>query len=389
LSILGLNPRKLQQAKMRYRAFIDSTRRAEFDFALTPRAECTPYARCFAVFGYSLLCDDIGESADGLALSMIRDLDYLKLTREKISFNLSNDKPYLQLLTFTLSALKVLNRLEVYPLLDHIEPLLSKDIDVEFKKCGVFEGRARSGNQAMFFAILHLYAAQLGFSAEKFILEWQRLHKDTLNNFGFWGNYESMSHLQFQNGYHQYEIFEYLDTPGVPWLTAADNVAKLADSQGHFAPYLGGGGCYDYDAVFILTGHSSSIKKHAALLKLTASTLIDEQNDDGGFCESKAVRPRLLSNLIKSINHVSKGQGIARLERLRQVITLLRPKHDRIHTHWSCYSREWGESDLWDSWFRMLTLARIDCAFNSENYKSWGFINFPGIGFHHSFIKTR
>jgi hypothetical protein len=380
----SLNPCKLEQAKKRYRTYIDSTRQGEFDFALTPLAESTPYARCFAVFGYGLLCDDLESSADGLAQCMVYDLNALKRAREKISSNLNNDKPYLQLLTFTLSALTVLNRIKAYPLLDHVEPLLTTEIDVELNECGVFEGRARSGNQAMFFAILFIYAARLGFKTEKHISEWQKLHKDTQNSFGFWGNHQSMSHLQFQNGYHQYEIFEYLDTPGVPWLNAANNVAKLADSQGHFAPYPGGGGCYDYDAVFMLTAHPGSVVKHASLLDLTAKTLIAEQNDDGGFCESKAIRPRSLRNLTRSLDHVLKGRGIARLERLRQGITLLRSRHDRVHTHWSNYSREWGESDLWDSWFRMLTLARIDCAFNPAHSKSWGFINFPGIGFHPS-----
>ena len=378
------NAKQLESARNSYRAFIDSTRLRQFDFALTPRAECTPYARCFAVFGYSLLKHDIADSSDGFAQSMVRDLDALKLCREKVGLNLINDKPYLQLLTFTLSALSLLNRLEAYPLVSHIEPLLITEIDVELKKCGVFDGKPRSGNQAMFFAILLLYAAQLGFDTEERIAVWQRLHLNALNRFGFWGNHESMSHLQFQNGYHQYEIFEYLDTPKIPWPMAADNVAQLADSQGHFAPYPGGGGCYDYDAVFIITAHPASIKKHAALLDLTAATIIAEQNTDGGFCESKAIRPRSLLNLIKSIDHVFKGRDTARLERFRQAVTLLRPKHNRVHTHWSDYSREWGESDLWDSWFRMLTLARIDCAFNPEHSKSWGFINFPGIGFHPS-----
>jgi hypothetical protein len=379
-----MNAGQLEKVRNRYRTFIDSTRRGDFDFSLTPHAECSAYARCFAVFGYGLLCDDIEDSADGFARSMVRDLDVLKASRIKVGLNLINDKPYLQLLTFTLSALTLLKRLDSYPLLDHVELLLTSEIDVEFKKGGVFEGRPRSGNQAMFFAILLVYAAQLGIDTVNRIADWQNLHRDYLNRFGFWGNYESMSHLQFQNGYHQYEIFEYLKTPGIPWLKAADNVAKLADNKGHFAPYPGGGGCYDYDAVFIITGDQSSIQEHSTLLNLTASTLIAEQNDDGGFCESKAIRPRSLPNLIKSVDHVLKGRGAARLERLRYAATLLRPKHDRIHTHWSDYSREWGESDLWDSWFRMLTLARIDCAFSPKHSKSWGFINFPGIGFHPS-----
>jgi hypothetical protein len=71
-------------------------------------------------------------------------------------------------------------------------------------------------------------------------------------------------------------------------------------------------------------------------------------------------------------------------ERLRYGLALQRAKHDRIHTHWSGYSRRWDESDLWDSWFRMMTLARIDAALDHQPAAGWGFINYPGIGYHPS-----
>ena len=159
---------------------------------------------------------------------------------------------------------------------------------------------------------------------------------------------------------------EFLSIPGPQWEVAADGVAILADSDGHFAPYPGGGGCYDYDAVFLLTANQLSITKHSELLRKTSLTLLMEQNPDGGFCESLCIRPRTILNFLRSCQHVINSEGIARLERLRHTLTLLRPKYDRINTHWSIYSREWGESDLWDSWFRMLAIARIEVALNPE-----------------------
>ena len=62
-----------------------------------------------------------------------------------------------------------------------------------------------------------------------------------------------MDYLQFQNGYHQYEIFEYLEFQKVPWIVAAKNTLFMSDRYGHFAPWPGGGACYDYDAIFMLT----------------------------------------------------------------------------------------------------------------------------------------
>ena len=81
---------------------------------------------------------------------MVRNSDLLKANRVKVGVNLLNEQPYLQLLTFTLSALSPLSRIESYPLLNHIEPLLGSEIDIELTKYGVFKGRPRSGNQACF-----------------------------------------------------------------------------------------------------------------------------------------------------------------------------------------------------------------------------------------------
>ena len=60
--------------------------------------------------------------------------------------------------------------------------------------------------------------------------------------------------------------------------------------MGHFAPYPGGGGCYDYDAIFLLT--SKYINRDANLrssLLLIYDQLLEEQNEDGGFAENKLI----------------------------------------------------------------------------------------------------
>ena len=60
----------------------------------------------------------------------------------------------------------------------------------------------------------------------------------------------------------------------------------------------------------------------------------------------------------------------------------MRPKYNSITTHWNNYNRKWDESNLWDSWFRMQTLARIEIYSDYKKFDDWGFIDFPGIGFH-------
>jgi hypothetical protein len=284
----------------------------------------------------------------------------------------------------------VLNHLKNDPLEDHVLPLLSVDVERDLQHTGSLDGVPSSGNQAMFLATMLCHAHEyLEKDVAVLIHDWQVLHLNSMNSFGFWGPFKSMTHLQFQNGYHQYEVLDYLKTKNVPWERAADNVALLGDEAGHFAPYPGGGGCYDYDAVYVITGAGTkSVTSHRDLLIRTAETILLEQNVDGGFCESHYIRPRSVSNLLRSTKHIYNSHGTARTERLRQSISLLRPKHDRIVTHWSEYSRHWSESDLWDSWFRMLTIARIDVALDPNRFSEWGFIDYPGIGFH-SLLRNR
>ena len=387
----ALNQLQLKNARLRYSQYISACLRSDGEYCLTPSSDASSYALCFAIFGYKLLHaqDMIDEHRENWDQKLRDGLKAHKSICE-CRDSLSNSKPYMQLLTFSLSALSILGTLDSDLLTDAVMDVLPNSIEGALIDSGALKGVARSGNQAMFFAILLIYARDyLDLNAQADINRWITLHRDSLNRFGFWGTSRTMSHLQFQNGYHQYEIFEYLHAENIPWDDAAAAVASLADAEGHFAPYPGGGGCYDYDAVFVLTTKHELALRYRKLLICTAQSILNEQNLDGGFCESLRIRPRSLGNFLRSIFHVFEGHGRARVERIRSTLTLLRPKHNRIHTHWSEYSREWGESDLWDSWFRMLTLARIDCALNPENAKNWGFIDFPGIGFHPSHRKGK
>ena len=377
---------RLCEARQHYLLFISQCVDNEKGYRLTPRADASNYALCFAIFGYRLIqADDVIDANREIWDIKLRDgLAALQVERERVT-SLTLDKPYLQLLTFTLSALSIIGTLERDPLAATVVALLPADIEATLSDANALTGVARSGNQAMFLGVLLIYAKDyLSMDTQEEIKRWVVQHLSAMNRFGFWGSSNSMSHLQFQNGYHQYELLEYLHAEGVPWEVASNSVASLADEEGHFAPYPGGGGCYDYDAIFILTTTRESALRHHDLLMRTALSILSEQNPDGGFCESQRIRPRSLDNISRSVSHVFAGRGRVRFERLRSALTLLRPRHDRIDTHWSNYSREWGESDLWDSWFRMLTLARIDCALDANRSREWGFIDFPGIGFHPS-----
>lgn len=125
------------------------------------------------------------------------------------------------------------------------------------------------------------------------------------------------------------------------------------------------------------------------ILRLTIETLLSEQTTDGDWGESRLVRSRGLKQLWRFTSHVARSFPNLDLfyERLRYALALQSSKNDRIHTHWSRYSRFWDEANLWDSWFRMLGIARIQVAIDPALAGEWGFINFPGIGYHPSLRK--
>lgn len=379
---INANPVSPASLHRGYSDFITRCEGESYGYSLTPDADVSSYASCFSIFGRHLLRSPVDSRAAARFVACLR----AALQRMRGSGDVLRGKPYRQLLVFSLSALAALGQLETDPLPELIKEQLPIDIEKELIGLGCLAGKPGSGNQAMFLAIFLLHARdRLGVDTNEQINQWVELHQGAMNRFGFWGPDKGMTHLQFQNGYHQYEIFEYLGIQNPRKEEAMAAVRSLVDPQGHFAPYPGGGGCYDYDAVFILTpdGKIPDAPTRALLLR-TAETLKAEQRPDGGFSESLYIRPRSLANLARFASHIAHaaGNGPLFLERLRYALTLQRPRHNRIHTHWSRYSRRWDESDLWDSWFRMMTLARIEVALDPSAASRWGFVDYPGIGYH-------
>ena len=80
----------------------------------------------------------------------------------------------------------------------------------------------------MFFAIFNIYANNyLKIDRSNQIKEWLEFNCNSINSNGFWGNDIKMNYTQFQNGYHQYEIFEYLEFDKIPWNLAAKNIFNV------------------------------------------------------------------------------------------------------------------------------------------------------------------
>ncbi len=362
--------------------FLDSCRIDKCNFKLCPNSEESAYARCFAIFLTNLLKDNC----------LKNDYEHLKnaiLIALKESHSTKNiqGKDFRQLLAFSLSALSIIDNKSPMLLNEYVKEQLKIYNENSLNNLGCLRGLPGSGNQAMFYAIFLIHAQRfLKIDTREQQKLWVENHLMSINKFGFWGRGSNLKHLHFQNGYHQYEILEYLsvDIPNIS--QKLKNIQKLQDKIGHFAPYPGGGGCYDYDAIFLLTSkyieNESNLRD--SLLRLY-DQLITEQNEDGGFSENNLIDKKsylfyklAILDLFKSISMPSLFK-----ERLKLLLSLHLKKNRRISTHWTKYSRRWDESNLWDTWFRILSLARIEIYLENENINNWGMINYQGIGYHH------
>ena len=73
----------------------------------------------------------------------------------------------------------------------------------------------------------------------------------------------------------------FLDKNGIYWDNSAKLILSLQDSDGQFAPYPGGGGCYDYDAIYFLTSEYNKLDlKPNFVFYRTINSIIKSINDD-------------------------------------------------------------------------------------------------------------
>lgn len=342
----------------------------------------SPFALCFAKFIEMLLTNKIDCNHDKLYEKIIHNLKEKMRKNKDSGIKLITDKSFMQLLCFSLSLLSLISKNESSDVKKIINKILPKNTRNFIISNKLTSGEMQKGNLSMFYAII-LYYKNLYIHKDDSIEIWFEEHEFSKNKNGFWGS-GSDHYLQFQNGYHQYEIYYYFKKKinSSHEVNMYNLILKTLDKQNHFAPYYGGNSCYDYDAVFMLIFLSENQKRFKnnvyTILDKISENVIKEINIDGGFSDSKFIRPKNLNNLISQILFLLNSKNIyIFLKRLRFFITLQRKKYDKIETQFHNRKRDWSESNLWDTWFRVLLLAKID---NFKNNHNWNFIKFPGLG---------
>ncbi len=351
-------------------------------FKLFKRSEVSPYARCFVIFIKYLTKQFNWLEKRKSKLIYDLNIDLNNYYENKISSNIDwrYDKSFLQLFCFTLSSLNILDAQLNNKNLEILKKILDIKILESLEKKSVHKGISSSGNHSMFLAIFNIYSNNfLKSDRSKQIQEWLDFNCGSMNSNGFWGQNNKMDYLQFQNGYHQYEIFEYLKFEKVSWNIAAKNILLMSDKYGHFAPWPGGGACYDYDAVFMLTSKFVNDIGQEDVLRKTLNSIIGEQNFDGGFCESTYMKNNLWIKLVNIIKHIYSQPKHLWLWSLFINFNLIRYKHRYITTHWTQIQRKWEESNAWDTFFRLSTISRICNHLNLSEKDLFKINNFPGI----------
>ena len=373
----------LENAKRNAKPFLNSCRNID-GWGYVTGAPAKGAVHPIATLLHLTIHNDIRTQNDGLKISddLCQNLQSLNRQFPKIEDRYKS-KLYLQTLCFSLNALDLLKSLDDQIVNTTIEDMSKLSVSPYLHAHGCDIGRPGSGNFALFIAQVMIFAKKLGIrNTDNSMNDWITFHKNTMNNIGFWGPSESRPYLQFQNGFHQYEVFSFLGVDDVPWDKCAKHVATLGQKEARFAPYPGGGACFDYDAIFFLTSPFLSKRtEYHAILERSFKKIIASQGECGGFAETTQLDPNRLKRIAPLIVHIFSGPRLGFGERGRYAMSLLRKKNLRMRDfQWLDRGAGWGEANIWCTWFRIMAAQKCFNALFPENKVSSGFLSSVGVG---------
>jgi hypothetical protein len=352
----------------------------ELEYSFTPESKVkSEYALLFVVFLVNLL------NKENLIFKNKKKLsNKIRQNFFKYTFKLDClSKEYMQLLAFSLSALYLVEGENFSFEEKLIKKIISGKLDLKkyLKNFGCLAGKPMSGNYAMFYAVFLIYINDyLKIDKSEDLELWINLHENSMNRFGFWGNEKKLLYRHIQNGYHQYEIFNYLNLQNNKIKKITNSIENLMNKQGGFSPYPGSGACYDYDAIFFLTHRycNDNLLLSKNKLKIIINNLEYNYIGTEGFSENRYLQPLNIDKIVEVLKFPFNNNSTDKLEKIVMCLRLLRKKNRVIKNHYSEEKSRIGGANLFATWFRALSLCKIDQFINNNN--KWKFINFPGIG---------
>ena len=354
-------------------------------YGLTPFSKNNAFSNVFSYYIIYFLERDIKNKLSAeLIINKIKKsfYDQIKVINKK-NVNL---KGFMQLFFFNCSALysydnKKYNDI-IFKGIEKVFHLYDKNILIDKE---TLRGKPGTGNLAMFKGII-LSSLKFIFNysqANNALDEWIDKHLQYMNPVtGLWSNKSQTSLGAIQNSYHQYEIFEYLETQNyvkIDWEPASLSAYLCTDSRGNFAPYSGGSACYDYDAIFLLSKNKFLFNKYLKQFK-KYNLIIKCESDYKEYMFNESLYKPSYINRLNDI-FCSKNLSII-FERIKFNISIITYGEKLLKPHW-CTNGHFSinKPDLWSMWFRYITLLKI---ISSKENKSQGFrkgLNFPGIGY--------
>ena len=378
--------------------YVRSMRTDKGSYRLAEGIEGSLYATCFAIFILKLVnrLDDLSNlERDSLTQQLIsrqdRETGYFREDLPRLrGMHKRHDPEHLdrQLTTFALSALSALGekpRFELQFMEQFRGPVAIGDW---LSSLDWIHDSWNSGSRAMFIAIFLTILAEEGDNEFRVALEawFDWLNDRQRSESGFWGETRASDYHQGMCGaYHLFILYYYWNRP----IQYADRVVrqtlKMQQPDGLFCPQQGGASCDDLDAIDILVHfdefYSIEPARTRQSLRRAYETIVALQRDDGGFpwtvrkklgaadwlaIVGELPRHRDVEWLLRNIKHAWLGQ-----KELPMTITL----------GWANKSRNAHESSLFDTWFRLLGLAKISKHIDTplSNYP-WNFLKTPGLG---------
>jgi prenyltransferase beta subunit len=231
------------------------------------------------------------------------------------------------------------------------------------------------------------------------IMEWLRRHQNPRS--GFWNlDKHSTYHDQMAGAYHFFLYYTYLGKQPCYVEKVIDSVLKIQDYDGLFNYAGGGGSCDDLDAVDLLCRATFYIDYKKEYIKKSLEraykSLWNNQNVDGGFCWAKRdffsaekivhiFNPTLLSMSWLEYLYYMKSKIY------NQVVSVPFKRLSNKELLWGYSDLEemkigLSASEIWSTWFRLLTIALIEETFpelcDHKKTFNWNMRKKPGLGFY-------
>ena len=367
-----------KRVKSRVLGYLGDLRIDDFHFAFTNKGEQNIYSSIIGLFILDLF-DSVEVSLNPNQRTSLAEYIQNHQNQETGIFeptgrsNLNRPlRNQLQLTTFAISALEILNTKPLYGLPYEIELEKPHFIDEYFELHGVLDGARGSGNMAMFIGIFLCVLSKENKIYSESIDRWFFLLEQSSNNHGFWGSgIEKLYYNGVQNGFHQYVVYNYLGREIPKAVKMIGALEYCDDGFGHFAPFPGGAACEDYDALFLYFMLMKQLDQDSASTSINLNrierAIIQSQNEDGGFCQSNRTKTKLIYMFLKSLTH--KEPLKLKLLKTRKGLGYLKRCNNGIRVDWFNSSRKVNESNLWDTWFKCLMLAEIDRSRGSLEFK--------------------